>query len=66
MNASFYLIALPAIPVIALLDYVILHKATACKECGHQHAGIWTYLPATALEFLLFLAGIAIGTGYLK
>jgi hypothetical protein len=52
-----------AIPFIAIFDWIVFQKWTMCENCGHKLNKWYNYLLPTALEVLLFYAGIILGKG---
>jgi hypothetical protein len=50
-----------AVPIIALADYVLFSRFARCENCGYKERDIWVFLPATFIEVLLFLGGVAVG-----
>jgi hypothetical protein len=67
MTDGLYLLAwvIPSIVGISMLDYVIFHdflrQVWRCDYCNVSVVNKNTFIIATALELLLFLAGFAIG-----
>lgn len=49
-----------AIPLITMLDFLIFRRSGSCEVCG-QKAHPMTWLVATTLEVLMFIAGLYIG-----
>lgn len=49
-----------AIVPISLVDYVLFGKRF-CPKCGVRLGNKWSFLVATFLECLMFMAGIALG-----
>lgn len=60
-NLSFALLMLFLVPMIALFDYLLFRKWTACERCGFKGEEWFRYLIPTMIEVLCFLSGIAIG-----
>ena len=66
MNNWQWLLLIPSCVGIAVIDFILLKKWTACLNCGHEAKNWYNFLLPTVLEILLFLAGVGIGAGVFK
>ena len=58
-----YLLLFLAIPLIAIVDYLLFSKWLKCDKCGYQLNKWYNFIVPTFIEITLFLAGITIGGG---
>ena len=55
------LIALGAIPFIALLDYAIFYKHLRCMHCNKDMGDWRQFILPCVIESLFFIAGLSMG-----
>jgi len=65
MNSLFLLGIILLIPTISLIDYVLFSRWLKCERCGFIQRNVFAFLPATLIEILLFIAGVAVGCNLL-
>ncbi len=59
------MLALPSIPFIAIFDYLVFSRFAKCPRCEDKLEIKWYYyMIPTFIEFVIFMAGIAIGLSY--
>lgn len=63
MNFKIVWILLFMIPLIALFDFVLFRKYTACEKCGYRLENMFHFLIPTVIEVLFFMCGIVVGMG---
>jgi hypothetical protein len=59
-------LALPSLPIIAVIDNLVFGKFAKCPICGEKLKLNWYYwIIPTFIEFCLLALGIALGMAYI-